>query len=46
MLEFTVVHKFCGYTKRVRGNNVWEALRDNGLDHRVWMVRHTCYVVE
>ena len=38
MLEFTVVHKYCGYTKKIQGHNVWEALKTNGLDVNVWKV--------
>ncbi len=39
MLKFTVVHKYCGYTKTVEGHNVWEALRKNNLDPTVWIVQ-------
>ena len=38
MFEFTVVHKYCGYTKTVQGYNVWDAMRNNNLDHNVWIV--------
>ena len=38
MLRFTVVHKYCGYTKTVEGYNVWDALKTNNLDHNVWKV--------
>ena len=38
MLEFKVVHKYCGYTKTVKGFNVWEAFKNNKLDLQVWEV--------
>ena len=38
MMTFVVEHKYCGYTKRVKGCNVWDALRNNGLDGTVWVV--------
>lgn len=38
MLEFKVVHKYCGYTKTIKGNNVWDAFKDNNLDLQVWEV--------
>ena len=46
MFEFIIVHKFCGYTKTVRGANIWDALRQNNLDYTVWMVRYCKYVIE
>ena len=39
LLEFTVQHKYCGIKKTVRGNNVWNALRNNNLDPTYWTVQ-------
>lgn len=39
LLEFTVQHKYCGMKKTVRGNNVWNALRNNNLDPTYWIVQ-------
>ena len=38
MLTFTVTHKHCGFTKTIKGYNVWEAFKTNGLDHNIWTV--------
>lgn len=38
MLTFKVEHKYCGYTKTIKGSNIWEAFKTNGLDHTVWTV--------
>ena len=38
MLNFTVVHKYCGYTKQIQGCNIWDALKENNLDFKIWQV--------
>lgn len=40
MMKFTVEHKFCGMTKTVEGFNVWDALKSNGLDPTIWIVKN------
>ena len=40
MLEFVVVHKYCGFTKIIKGYNVWDAFKSNGLDLNVWEVKN------
>ena len=40
MLEFVVVHKYCGFTKVIEGYNVWDAFKSNGLDLNVWEVKN------
>ena len=39
MLEFVVKHKYYGMEKTVSGYNVWNALRENGLDANIWIVQ-------
>jgi hypothetical protein len=39
MLEFVVKHKYCGMEKTISGHNVWDALRENGLDVNIWIVQ-------
>ena len=39
MLEFTIVHRYCGYTKTIQGYNIWDALKSNGLDYKIWEVK-------
>lgn len=38
MLEFTIQHKYCGYTTTVIGYNVYDALKQNNKDIRFWTV--------
>lgn len=38
MLNFTVVHKYCGYTKNITGCNVWDAFKKNNLDFKIWQL--------
>lgn len=38
MYKFLLEHKYCGMRKVVKGNNVWQALHNNGLDENVWIV--------
>ena len=38
MLTFIVKHKYCGMTKVITGYNVWDALKENGCDYKVWTV--------
>jgi hypothetical protein len=38
MYKFLLEHRYCGMRKIVKGNNVWKALHDNGLDEKVWVV--------
>lgn len=39
MLKFIVEHKYCKMTKMIQGYNVWDALRNNGLDITIWIVK-------
>ena len=39
MLQFITEHKYCGMTKVVQGYNVYDALKSNGLDINVWIVK-------
>lgn len=39
MITFTVEHKYCGYIKEIQGCNVWDALKENGLDVNIWIVK-------
>ena len=39
MMKFTVEHKYCRMTKTVEGFNVWDALKSNGLDFIIWIVK-------
>lgn len=36
MLEFVIVHRYCGYTKKIKGYNIWDALKQNKLNYKVW----------
>lgn len=36
MFEFIVIHKYCGYTKIISGNDIYSALKNNGLDYKIW----------
>lgn len=38
MFKFTVEHKYCGFTKKIEGNSIADAMRKNGLDINVWSV--------
>ena len=38
MLVFTVEHKYCKCTRKIEGNNVWNAFKDNKMDWTVWNV--------
>jgi hypothetical protein len=38
MLEFTVKHKYCGMEKKIKGQNVWQAFKNNNLDINIWQV--------
>ena len=38
MMTFKVRHNYCGMEKTIKGNNVWDALKSNGLDYRIWTV--------
>lgn len=39
MMRFTVEHKYCGMQKEIEGFNVWDALKSNGLDYSIWIVK-------
>jgi hypothetical protein len=39
MLRFTVEHKYCKAIRNIEGYNVWDALKNNGLDYKVWDVK-------
>lgn len=36
MKEFTFVHKHCGMTKLVEAENLYQAIKENNLDTKVW----------
>ena len=38
MFTLTVEHKYCGYTKTIEGNSIYDAMRKNGLDIKIWNV--------
>ena len=38
MLEFIIVHRYCGCTKKIKGYNIWDALKQNKLDYKFWYV--------
>ena len=40
MFEFTVVHKYCGFTKAIKGYSVYDALKTNNLDLNIWIVKN------
>lgn len=40
MMRFTVEHKYCGMQKEIEGFNVWDALKSNGLDPTIWIVKN------
>lgn len=46
MLEFRVKHKYCGMEKVISGYNVWDALRENGLDVDIWIVQEVRQIKE
>jgi hypothetical protein len=37
-MKFTVQHNYCGMTKVIEGNNVYDAFKKNNLDIKVWTV--------
>lgn len=39
MKNFVVVHKHCGYARSIEGFDIWDALKKNGLDGKVWIVQ-------
>lgn len=39
MQQFLVEHKYCGMQKTIEGYNVWDALKSNGLEVGVWIVK-------
>ncbi len=39
MFEFTVQHKYCGMIKQVKGHNIWDAFKNEGLELNVWICR-------
>ena len=40
MMSFKIEHKYCGFTKTIEGNNVYDAFKKNGLDLNVWTVKN------
>ena len=37
-MTFTVEHKYCKMTKKIEGENVFDAFKKNGLDFNIWTV--------
>lgn len=37
-MVLTVEHKYCGFTKKVEGENIYDAFKKNGLDLNIWKV--------
>ena len=40
MLRFEIEHKYCGFTKVIKGDNVYDAFKNNGLDFNIWIVKN------
>ena len=40
MLRFTVEHKYCKCQRVIEGLNVYNALKYNGLDITIWIVKN------
>ena len=40
MMRFEIGHKYCGFTKTIEGDNVYDAFKKNGLDLNVWVVKN------
>ena len=38
MMTITVEHKHCKCTRTVKGNTLYNAFKDNGLDLNTWIV--------
>jgi hypothetical protein len=38
MTTFTVEHKHCKATTTIEGYTIYDAMRENGLDAKVWTV--------
>ena len=38
MLKFTVEHKYCKCTREIKGQNVFEAFKNNKMDYSIWNV--------
>lgn len=38
MLVMVVEHKYCGFTKTIKGESIADAMKKNGLDIKVWSV--------
>lgn len=39
MYKFTIQHKHCGAVTQIEGVTHWEAMRKNGYDGKVWILR-------
>lgn len=39
MLQFIVEHKYCKMTKVIQGYNIYDALRLNGLNNNLWIIK-------
>lgn len=39
MYKFTIQHKHCGMIAQVEGYNHWEAMRNNGYNGKLWILR-------
>ena len=37
-MRFTVKHNYCGMIKIIKGANVYDAYKKNGLDIKIWTV--------
>lgn len=38
MTQYTVEHKHNGAIKHITGYDLWDALKKNALDYRVWTI--------
>lgn len=38
MLKFTVEHKYCKCTRIIKGENVFQAFKNNKMDITIWNV--------
>lgn len=36
MMTYTIKHKHCGMTKTVEGNDLYDAIKKNNIDTKVW----------
>lgn len=38
MNTYIVEHKYIKATKTIKGATIWDALRENGLDSKIWKI--------